>query len=372
MGFCQGKFMDLITDYGLDALGNQVVVGCAQPFVVIGVPEHFSSVKEIPDLALLGVHIFGCRAPGGHLAADYVGFGSTGGEPGIVRGVKVAHEKVEAVGQQMIFQIQIKVEVPDEVQQDDVSGQTINGGRGLVALGGVEHICPHHHAQPLLCQIIVHGGDMLDIEAGGILSTAAGADAQLVDLVVAHMDKALGTSDFYNFVDDVEDDAVAFLKRRTVAVGVELVGPGVLAAGIFNGIDAFVPFGNFGVGVGDVLNMTEALHLGDNLKPEVPGVIEELPHLVLLQKLTVRNPVAVGEGGLSAFMGCTVAFQPAFGNFQVTVKAHTAGKLNKELVVAHGNEDIADQAAHKVHMIAGRQAKVKAAHGFIGGVGDAA
>ncbi len=112
------------------------------------------------------------------------------------------------------------------------------------------------------------------------------------------MYKAFGTSYFHDFVDDVEDNPVAFFQRGAVAVSVELVRTGVLSAGIFYNIGVFVALGNFRMGVGDVLDMAEALHLGDDFKAEITGVIEKFTNLVLFQQLPICDPVAVRECGL--------------------------------------------------------------------------
>ena len=144
---------------------------------------------------------------------------------------------------------------------------------------------------------------MLHIEVGGVLVPAARTDSQLIDFVVPHMDKALRTGNLDDFVDNVEDNAVAFLKRGAVAMGVKLVRSGVFAAGVFNGMGAFLTFGNFGMGVGDVLNVTEALYLWNDFKAKVSGVIEKLPYFTLFQKLTARDPIAMGKGRLPAFAG---------------------------------------------------------------------
>ena len=77
----------------------------------------------------------------------------------------------------------------------------------------------------------------------------------------------------YYLVHDIEQYLIRARIRRAIAVRIHVCGKSIRKTDVYRLPLALICLGNFGIGVGHKLNVTEALHLGNHLETERAHVI---------------------------------------------------------------------------------------------------
>ena len=175
---------------------DDTVVAEAERFAIGVRPQHFRREEEVVDFPFAAENLFGDARPEGHFAAEYPRVLDAFFEAREVAGIEVADEHGEAFLRQIHFDVLSEMEIPDEIHHDDVLRDAVDGGDGLVGAGGLQHVAPNHHLEAFFGQMVVDAHDVVVVQIGGILFAADGADADLVDFVMARVDVFRRSGDF--------------------------------------------------------------------------------------------------------------------------------------------------------------------------------
>ena len=171
----------------------------------------------------------------------------------------------------MIFHIKIKVEVPDEVQHEDILRDHVDCRACLIAFFcRLKHVAPDSHLVALLSKVIIHSVNVFSVKLGMILILTLGAKTDLINLVMAHMNITLRLCYFYDFVYDIINYLIALLVLRTICVVICYIRRLILVTCILDIVYSFFfsLFSNFGMRECNVLNMSEGLYFRYDLKSE--------------------------------------------------------------------------------------------------------
>ena len=115
----------------------------------------FLTISRAAELAVAGERRERRRSPHRDLSTDDPGLGHAGRKPREVAGVEISEGDRQSGGQKRVFNIAFGVEIPDEVEQEDILGDFFKGGHGFVGAVGLQHIGPNHHLQAFFCEISV-------------------------------------------------------------------------------------------------------------------------------------------------------------------------------------------------------------------------
>ena len=130
---------------------------------------------------------------------------------------------------------------------------------------GVEHIRPEHCSKPLFSDVVVQSLYVLDVYSRSAFLSALGAKTEMVRLVVTYVDVSFRLYNLNDFVNNVAHDCHALFVMRTVAVIGDVSVGDFLKILLSSSFHIFAKLGKLGICVGDVFDVCERLHLGDNL-----------------------------------------------------------------------------------------------------------
>ena len=290
-------------------------------------------------------------------------------------GVHIAHHDVEAFGKKIVFNILVHMEVPDEVQHQDILGDLVDGGGGLVLGDGLEHIRPDHHFEVFGGQIAMKAVNIAGKEVCRVFLAALGANTDAVDLVMTHVDILPGLENGNDLVHQVKNQLIGFFVGGAVVVGVEFVGsnvllPGIHLVGVIPG-SILCQLCDLRMGNGQVLDMTKALNLGNHIDAQSAAVFHQIPGFLLCNELSVSN-AAVGEGRPDAFPAFFDGLYIGFIDLRMTLKLHAGRNLHDDKIVAHGGEDVFDHPFEEGDILPGGDHQVSTPPGISRGIGDLA
>ena len=176
-----------------------------------------------------------------------------------MRGIEVADCNLILVGKDVVLDISVHIEVPNEVEHKYIAGELVDRLVGLIGANGsgMDHIRPHHRFKSLFCNMIVKSGYVLCVNIRGVFFTASLANADLIYFVVTDVNVLFRLDEVNDLIDKVEYNIVAFFKRGAVAMTVCRRRARVLCSRVLNDNVNLFDFCKLGVSDGYVLNVSK-------------------------------------------------------------------------------------------------------------------